>query len=264
MPSDPSPFHTAAHYYLRGRPPYAMTLIRRVVQLCGLDATHRVLDLGCGPGQLALAFAPFSKQVVGIDPEPEMLRVAHEEAARAGLAIEFREGSSRELDTVLGAFRLVVIGRAFHWMDRQATLRHLDQVIEPAGALVLFGDDHPKVPDNRWSDDFERLIDRYAERDTGRTSRRAPGWLLHEAVLLDSSFCHLERIGIIERRTTPLERFVDRALSISSASHGQIGARADELARELREAMAPFARDGLVAEVVESEALIARREVPNG
>src|SRR5262245_4898832 len=76
MPLEPSRFRTAAQYYLRGRPPYAAGLIRRVVQLCGLDATHRVLDLGCGPGQLALAFAPFVGQVVGIDPEPEMLRIA--------------------------------------------------------------------------------------------------------------------------------------------------------------------------------------------
>src|SRR6516165_2392368 len=93
-------FRSAAQYYLAGRPFYSSLLIRRVVQLCGLDATHRVLDLGCGPGQLAMAFAPFSKQVVGIDPEPEMLRIAREEAAQAGLPIEFREGSSRELDTV--------------------------------------------------------------------------------------------------------------------------------------------------------------------
>jgi chemotaxis signal transduction protein len=81
-------------------------------------------------------------------------------------------------------------------------------------------------------------------------------------VLLDSPFPHLERISVIERRHTPLEFFVDRALSMSSVSQSQIGARADELAREVTEVMAPFAKDGLVVEVVESEALIARREAP--
>lgn len=67
---------------------------------------------------------------------------------------------------------------------------------------------------------------------------------------------------MIERRTTPVERLVDRALSLSSVSHGGISERADDLAREVREAMACFARDGLVTEVVESEALIARRTAP--
>jgi hypothetical protein len=58
---------------------------------------------------------------------------------------------------------------------------------------------------------------------------------------------------------TPVERLVDRALSLSSVSQGQIGARADDLAGELRAALAAFAAEGSVTEVVESEALIARR-----
>ena len=128
--------------------------------------------------------------------------------------------------------------------------------------MVLFGDRHPQVPDNRWRGAFEGLIDRYAAGDAARAARRAPGWLRHEAVLLDSPFPHLERAAVIERRQTPLEQFVDRALSLSSVSRGRIGARADELGREVREALAAFAREGLVTEVVESEALIARRGPP--
>jgi SAM-dependent methyltransferase len=262
MPAEPGRFHTAASHYLRGRPPYAAALIRRVVQVCGVGTDSRVLDLGCGPGMLALAFAPLAGEVVGIDPEPEMLRLAREEAARAGLRIEFRAGSSHTLAADLGTFRLVVIGRAFHWMDRQETLVRLDRIIEPDGAVGLFGDDHPKVPDNRWGEAFERLVDRYAAADEARATRRAPGWLRHEAVLLDSPFPHLERLSVIERRATPVEHFVDRAQSLSSVFSSQTGARADDLAREVREAMAAFAQDGRVTEVVESEALIARRAAP--
>jgi hypothetical protein len=79
---------------------------------------------------------------------------------------------------------------------------------------------------------------------------------------LDSPFPQLERISVIERRVTPVEHFVDRTLSLSSVSHAQIGDRSEELAREMRAAMMPFAKDGMVTEVVESKALIARREAP--
>ena len=256
-------YRVAAQYYLRGRPPYAPALIRRVAQLCGLNPAHRVLDLGCGPGQLARAFAPLAGQVVAVDPEPAMLEIARQETARAGLSIDFREGSSVDLGPALGAFRLVVIGRAFHWMDREETLRRLDGLIEPGGALALFGDDHPAVPDNRWCKAFDRLIERYAEGDAAHTSRRAPHRLHHEGVLLDSPFCHLERHSVIERRRTPLDSFADRALSLSSVSHGQRAERADDVARDVVETMAPFAQDGLVTEVVESQALLAWRPPPS-
>ncbi len=262
MPAEPTRFRSAARHYLRGRPPYAAQLIRRVAQLCGLGTRHRVLDLGCGPGQLALAFAPLAGSVVGLDPEPEMLRVATAEAARAGLPVEFRARSSADLGPDLGRFFLVVMGRAFHWMDRPETLRRLDQLVEPGGAVVLFGDYHPPVPDNRWVEEFDALIDRYAADDPARAARRAPEWPVHEAVLLDSPFPHLERVGVIERRRTPPERFVDRALSLSSVSRDLIGDRADDLAREVREVMATFMHEGAVPEVIESQALIARREPP--
>jgi SAM-dependent methyltransferase len=203
-------------------------------------------------------------EVLGIDPEPEMLRIAREEAARAGRSIRFREGSSTELGADLGWFRLVVLGRAFHWMDRPETLARLDRLMEPDGAVVLFGTHYPKVPDNRWEEVFERLIDQYARDDPARVARRAPEWLSHEAVLLDSPFCHLERVSVIERRETPVERFVDRALSLSSVSHGLIGNQVDDRARAVREAMSAFAQDGLVTEVVESGALSARRRAPTG
>jgi hypothetical protein len=173
--------------------------------------------------------------------------------------VDFREGSSRELGAELGTFHLVAIGRAFHWMDRPETLVRLDRIIQPEGAVALFGHDHPKVPDNRSVDAFEQLIDRYAAADTVRATRRATGWLRHEAVLLDSPFPCLERIAVIERRATPVECFVDRALSLSSVSHDLTRERADDLSREILATMTAFAKDGLVTEVVESEALIARR-----
>ena len=256
--TEPTRFHTAARYYLQGRPPYAAALIRRVVQLCGLNRTHRLLDLGCGPGSLTLAFAPLVRQAVGVDPEPEMLRIARAEAARLGRSAEFIEGSSRDLGPSLGTFQAAVIGRAFHWMDRQMTLLRLDQLIEPSGAVVLFGDKHPKVPDNSWNEVFERLIDRYAEADAARASQRAPGWLSHEAVLLDSPFPYLERVTVIERRDAARADHRPCVVPFERVARAD-RARADELARELREVLAPFAREGMIAEVVESEALIARR-----
>jgi SAM-dependent methyltransferase len=260
VPFKPHRFRSAVAYYERGRPAYAPALIGRVVALCGVTPADSVLDLGCGPGLLALALAPHAGAVTAVDPEPEMLRAAAARAAEAGASIRFVEGSSYDIGPQLGRFRLVAIGRAFHWMDRAATLARLDTMVQPGGAVVLFDDKHPAVPDNDWQADYTALIERYAAGDGDRVIRKAPDWIPHEAVLLDSAFGALERISIIERRRTPVERFVDRALSLSSTTRERLGDQADELAQALRTAMARHAAaDGAVAEVVESTALIARR-----
>src|SRR6266851_6477826 len=75
-PFDPDRYRSAAAHYERGRVPYAPALIRRVAEVTGLGSQHRVLDLGCGPGPLARSFAPLVREVVAVDPSPEMLTQA--------------------------------------------------------------------------------------------------------------------------------------------------------------------------------------------
>jgi hypothetical protein len=194
-----------------------------------------------------------------MDPEPIMLEAAHAAAAEAKVRIELIEGSSYDLDTHLGMFQTVTIGRAFHWMDRGDTLRRLDAVIEPDGALVLFNDVRPEVPDNAWYKQYTELVDSYANID----ARILPDQLKHEPILLESPFNQLERIGVIERRVVPIKRLVDRALSMSTSSPEQLGSRSDRLAQELLKQMTQFSTAGAVVEVIESQALIARRGEPS-
>jgi ubiquinone/menaquinone biosynthesis C-methylase UbiE len=121
---------------------------------------------------LARAFAPFTSEVLGIDPEPEMLRLAERDAPAN---VRFLEGSSYGLGPDLGMFRLVTMGRSFHWMDRVDTLRRLDRMIEPGGAVALFGDKHPELPENAWRQAFQNLVGRYAADDPHRHQRHRPG-----------------------------------------------------------------------------------------
>ncbi|WP_433932748.1 hypothetical protein AB3662_01135 [Sorangium cellulosum] len=79
-------------------------------------------------------------------------------------------------------------------------------------------------------------------------------------MLLDSAFGHLERVSVLEPRETPVERFVDRALSFAATWHGRPGSREEDLAVEVRQTLARYAgADGIVREVLEGHALIARR-----
>jgi SAM-dependent methyltransferase len=256
LPFQPDRFRTAAAHYLAGRPVYAPRLIARVAAQVGLSPAHRLLDLGCGPGQLAAAFAPMVREVIALDPSADMLAAARAwMPANVGLV----QGSSYDLNRAFGPVHLVTMGRSFHWMDRADTLRRLDGIVAPGGSVALFHDDHPDVPDNAWQRAFGEVLRRYNDDDPARGRWNTGTWVRHEAFLLDSAFSDVEEITVIERRETPAERLIDRALSLSSTSRERLGDRADALVAELRTLIGAIAPTGLVTEVVATSALIATR-----
>jgi ubiquinone/menaquinone biosynthesis C-methylase UbiE len=251
QPFDPARYRSAAAHYEKGRVPYAPALIHRVAEVTGLGPAHRVLDLGCGPGPLARRFAPLVREVVGIDPNPEMLAEARALAANAA-NIQFVSGSSYDLGPPLGRFQLAVMGRSFHWMDRVDTLKRLDGIVDPAGAVALFQDTAPAIPANAWRKVWHDICERY-EPKTGE--HQGPDWIRHEAVLLASPFSRLERFGVIERRTIDVETIVQRTLSMGSTSPGHLGEKnTAAIMAEIRARLADVRE-----EVVKTAALVAWR-----
>jgi SAM-dependent methyltransferase len=226
--------------------------------MAGVTRECRVLDLGCGPGVLAGAFAPLAGEVLAMDPEPEMLRIAGARFGGAG-RISFVRASSLDLSPALGRFRLVTMGRSFHWMDRAETLRRLDAIIEPGGAVALFDSNHCDVPENGWYADYRALVRRYAEGDRAHIRRVSGTWVRHEAFLLDSAFCLLDEIAVIERRQVSVRQLIDRAFSRSSTAPDRLDGRAEELAHEIAALLAPLGPLGPLAEVLSTSALLGSR-----
>jgi SAM-dependent methyltransferase len=83
---DASLFEGSAEYYRRGRIPYAEDLAGSLATVLDLDGHGRLLDVGCGPGIIALRLAHLFEGVIGLDPDAGMLeeaeRAAREQGAR--------------------------------------------------------------------------------------------------------------------------------------------------------------------------------------
>ncbi|MET9627903.1 class I SAM-dependent methyltransferase [Lentzea sp. NPDC006480] len=109
-----------ADHYARFRPGYPRQVIDALVQKLGLTSEHRVLDLGCGTGQLAVPLSEHVGRVVAVDPEPDML--AH---GPRRPNVEWRLGSDADVPE-LGRFDAVVVGQALHWMDHERLFREAD------------------------------------------------------------------------------------------------------------------------------------------
>ena len=221
-----------------------------------------MLDLGCGPGFLAVAFAEYASDIIGIDPELTMLEEARHYARAHEATVRFQLGSSYDLDDDLAPLKLVTMGRSFHWMDRKATLNRLDHLVGPDGAIALFGDQHLDLAANRWKKRFEDVLEPYAKTDPAHKLHRSenPDWVPHEEVLLASPFCQLRRVSVVQKLETPVDCLLDRALSRSTTSPQRLGDAQEDLLAALRALFAEEAPDGFLREVVEAEALLAFRE----
>ena len=68
------------------RAPYVDAFFAKVSGEFGFDRIQRLVDVGTGPGILAIGFAPYCRHVAGVDPEPAMIEAAREAAKpRSGL-----------------------------------------------------------------------------------------------------------------------------------------------------------------------------------
>lgn len=256
---EPRRFRSTAAYYQRYRVPYPPALLASVAARVGLKPGDRALDLGCGPAMLGLGFARLGMEVIGMDPEPEMLAAAREAAAEAQLPIELIEGSSYDLGPQLGRLNLVVMGRSFHWMDRLPTLAALDKLLVPGGGVALFHD-RKISSDPDWRAPLGELSNKYSpERQAGREKRGEPDWRHHEAVLMQSAFNAVESRGLVFTQDLDVEAVIGRTYSMSVTSPDALGANREIFEQELRAALAALSPEGVFHEVVAAEVTIAFR-----
>ncbi|MEV5507874.1 class I SAM-dependent methyltransferase [Streptomyces orinoci] len=256
-------FASTAPYYARYRPGYEPALYDLLAARFSLDGTQRLLDLGTGTGVLALPLAKLVGHVTAVDPEPGMLDQARRLAAEQGITnIDWRLGDSTTLSRMgLEPVLLTVMGSAFHWMDRDQTLRDLGQLITPEGAVIIASggapDDLEPAP---WLDLIAEVRTRYLgpERRAGSGTYTHPKEH-HQEVLARSPFANVETIRWDRTLTRTLDEVIGLQFSYSYSSPAQLGAHKDAFERDLRQALTEFNPTGTFDEVVRTEAIIATR-----
>lgn len=114
----------------------------RLLDAARIRPGERVLEIGCGTGNLALLVkreVP-DAEVTGLDPDPLALHRAERKAARAGVAIRFDRGFAGELPYADASFDHVLSSFMFHHVpeaEQEPLLAEARRVLAPGGRLDL-------------------------------------------------------------------------------------------------------------------------------
>lgn len=148
-------FSETAKVYDKSRPSYPKKLISWIIKSAGLKKGATIADIGCGTGISTRLFLNKGFNVVGIDPNEEMLKVAKKidgdfykrgEAVKTGL-------DSDSID-------LIVTAQAMHWFDLKPTIKEFKRILKLKGWCFAFWNVRKKTPVLK---DYDLLIRKYSK-----------------------------------------------------------------------------------------------------
>lgn len=134
--------------------------LQKMLRVSGVTANDSVLDLGCGPGIVACAFAEVAHHVTGLDLAPAMLeRAKARQAERSLTNMAWTCGDVSKLPFADNSFSIVVTRYTFHhFLSPAMVLAEMVRVCHPGGRIVV-ADVTPEAEKLSAYDQFETLRD---------------------------------------------------------------------------------------------------------
>lgn len=147
---------TIVHAY-QFREPYAEEAFDFLSKLTG-TTKPRILDLGCGTGDLTLGLSPFADCIDAVDPSKEMIANAKSRSTNIqNINWILSDAESTPLNQ---KYDLVTAAQSLHWMDWPKVFKILKTVLKPGKFLAIV--ERSYVHTDWWNDDFQAIIDTYS------------------------------------------------------------------------------------------------------
>jgi ubiquinone/menaquinone biosynthesis C-methylase UbiE len=197
-------FSKAASVYEGARPAFPVAAVDWLCEQLRITGSTRVLDLAAGTGRLTAPLFERTRQIVAVEPVPEMRAVL--EAALP--EIEVLDGTAEAIPLPAASVGAVVVAQAFHWFEPGAALAEIARVLEPGGRLGLVW----HSPDR--SDPLQQRFRAIVEQNR----KGAPIHLAHDAshyVGADAPFVQIAAENISDVHRYDADRLVALARSTS-------------------------------------------------
>lgn len=252
---DDTLFAGAARHYEQGRLPYAPDLDRAFADALHADGTGSLLDVGCGPGSIALRVARRYRMIVGLDADAGMVAEARRLASVRGvLNATFVVGQAEALPMGLGRFDTITFAASFHWMQRERVAAITRKMLVRGGAVVHVDIDRAELDTtaDRYPPPPQAAIARLVQDYLGdeRRAGKAVGFVSpggEDDLWTGAGFDGPDAVRVPDGRV--LDRSIDdvvaATLSMSYSAPHLFGSRLDDFESDLRALLLASAPDGL-------------------
>ena len=209
-----SRFSGFANEYDAVRPAPPVEIVELLSDYTGTSAPS-VVDLGSGTGLSTAPWRDRAGELVGIEPNPDMLAVARERLP----GCRFVEGTAEDTGLPASSADVVTASQAMHWFTSGPALQEIGRVLRPGGVFAAFDCDwpplvHPAV-DEAYRE-FERR--QYAlQHERGLLPQRADKREHLERMRASGQFSAVREVALHGRDSGDARRLLDLAGTQSGA-----------------------------------------------
>lgn len=191
-------FDGAARLYAATRPGYPAEIVEALAATAGAGPGSRVLEVGCGTGQLTGDLARLGFDLTAIDIGPAMIDAARQHLGDG--AVSLLVSSFEDFAAADSSFDLIVSATAFHWIDPEVRFSKSARLLRPGGWLALL------AIGERYDDPLNAALQRMwtaRSEDKAWSARRPPSDA--EAIAGSGLFGQPLQRTHRQRRTVPAE-----------------------------------------------------------
>ncbi len=127
-------FSRVAYAYKKYRLDYPEHAYELINEFCPQNDS-KVLDIGCGTGIVTRHLAKYYSNVIGVDKEFGMLKIAQNDSSKG---LVFIRSLVENLPFCEGTFDLITVGTAYHWFDYTIAGKEIYRVLKSTGKLCVF------------------------------------------------------------------------------------------------------------------------------
>lgn len=148
-------FDEVAAEYDRNRPTYPDELVDRACRVAGIGNGDRVLEVGCGSGQLTRGLVARGLHVTALEPGKHLMSLAEQNLEGPG-QVGFVQARFEDAQLPHNHFRAVFSASALQWIDPEVSWQKAARVLVPGGTLALI--QYCGLQEERSAGDQEALL----------------------------------------------------------------------------------------------------------